>query len=130
MRWHLILLLGLFALVTVVSISGCNRPSSEKSSRQTLPETVTTQPWRAPENTSIAVHLSMLKESKQYPMEEPAMLTADRDEPDATARLQAIEAWVLGPDETLDLLTYALVDPDEAVRERARERLEEELARR
>jgi hypothetical protein len=64
------------------------------------------------------------------PTEESAWLTAARDDPDPSARLQAIEDWARGSQETLDLVTHALVDPDESVRERAQELLENELARR
>jgi hypothetical protein len=45
-------------------------------------------------------------------------------------RLYALEAWALDPGERLDPVTYALVDPDESVRARAQELLEEALARR
>lgn len=53
-----------------------------------------------------------------------------RDDADPRVRLHAIETRARGPGETLDALTYALVDPDESVRVRAQELLEEELARR
>src|ERR1700730_10758094 len=55
-----------------------------------------------------------------------------RDDPDPMVRLQVIERWTQqqAPDERLDLLTYALVDPDESVRARAQALWEEELARR
>jgi hypothetical protein len=56
----------------------------------------------------------------------PSGLHAD---PDPTIRLYALEAWALHPGPTLDPVTYALVDADEAVRERAQEVFEELLAR-
>jgi hypothetical protein len=55
-----------------------------------------------------------------------------RDDPNPTPRLQLIEGWARQPrrDSGLDLLTNALVDPNETVRTRAQELLEQELARR
>jgi hypothetical protein len=55
-----------------------------------------------------------------------------RDDPDPMVRLQVIERWTQqqAPDDRLDLLTHTLVDPDESVRARAQELLEERLARR
>jgi hypothetical protein len=44
--------------------------------------------------------------------------------------MQALDAWARQPGESLDPVTYALVDPDESVRERAQEVLEQELTRR
>ena len=48
---------------------------------------------------------------------------------DPTMRLAALEAWALHHGATLDVVTYALVDPDESVRARAQEVFEAELAR-
>lgn len=50
--------------------------------------------------------------------------------PDPAIRLYALEAWALDPGERLDPVTHALVDPDESVRARAQELLEQELSRR
>jgi hypothetical protein len=50
---------------------------------------------------------------------EPASLFAAHGSADPRARLQALEDWARGARETLDPVTYALVDPDEAVRVRA-----------
>ena len=61
--------------------------------------------------------------------EEPAWLTAAREDPDPRVRIHAIEAWARNPGESLDPVTHALVDPDESVRARAQELLEEALAR-
>jgi hypothetical protein len=44
-----------------------------------------------------------------------------RESPDATVRLQALELWAQQPGDTIDPLTYALVDEDEEVRARAEE---------
>jgi hypothetical protein len=45
-------------------------------------------------------------------------------------RLQWLEAWAQHPGETLDVVTYALVDSDESVRDRAQVLFEQALARR
>ena len=52
-----------------------------------------------------------------------------RESPDAMVRLQALELWAQQPGKGIDPLTYALVDEDEAVRARAEELYEQQLAR-
>ena len=61
-----------------------------------------------------------------------AWYAAARDDPNPKPRLQMIEGWAQQAqrDTSLDLLTHALVDPDEAVRTRAQELFDQELARR
>jgi hypothetical protein len=127
---HLSFRLGLLALAVVVSQYGCGGSSPDRSGRATSPEKKTSEPRRAPENTSTDARRSVLNENERHPMQEPDWLTAECDDPDPSVRLQDIEAWAREPEETLDPLTYALVDPDESVRARAQELLEEELARR
>jgi hypothetical protein len=56
-----------------------------------------------------------------------AWLQAAREDPHPGGRLHALETWAQGPRDTLDPVTYALVDPDEAVRARAQELLDETL---
>jgi hypothetical protein len=51
------------------------------------------------------------------------------DDPDPQVRLQGLDAWERCPDETLDAVTYALVDADESVRERSQALFEQTLAR-
>jgi hypothetical protein len=51
-------------------------------------------------------------------------------QPNPQVRMAALEVWAAAPSESLDPVTYALVDPDEAVRARAQELLEQELVRR
>jgi len=67
---------------------------------------------------------------KEMPLsaeEEPAWLTEARNDPDPHVRLQAIETWAINPGDSLDPVTYALVDPDETIRARAQELFEEAL---
>jgi hypothetical protein len=60
----------------------------------------------------------------------PPWLTELLHSPDPNTRVQGLDAWARHPGASLDPVTYALVDPDEAVRARAQELYEEELARR
>jgi len=137
MVWHLIGWLGrlgLLDLAVVVSLYGCGGSSSDisgdRSGSATSPEKKTSEPRRAPANTTTDTRRSVLNENERHPTEEPAWLTVELEDPDPSVRLQAIETWGREPEVTLDPLTYALVDPDESVRARAQELLEEELARR
>jgi len=59
-----------------------------------------------------------------------ARLAAAQEDPDPNVRMHALEAWAQQPGESLDPATYALVDPDETVRARAQELVDEQLARR
>ena len=52
-----------------------------------------------------------------------------RESPDATVRLQALALWAQQPGDTIDPLTFALVDEDEEVRARAEVLYEQQLAR-
>ena len=61
---------------------------------------------------------------------DPAWLAAAREDPDPNVRMHALEVWAQHPGESLDPATHALVDPDETVRARAQELVEETLARR
>jgi hypothetical protein len=69
-------------------------------------------------------------ERAQTQTPDPAWLAAAREDPDPNVRMHALEAWAQHPGESLDPATYALVDPDETVRARAQELVEETLARR
>jgi hypothetical protein len=60
----------------------------------------------------------------------PARLADAYNSPDPRVRIHVLETWAQHSGEDLNLLTYALVDPDESVRARAQELLEEVLARR
>ena len=47
--------------------------------------------------------------------------------PDVTVRLQALEVWAQQPKETIDPVTFALVDEDDGVRARAQELYDQRL---
>jgi hypothetical protein len=59
--------------------------------------------------------------------QDTAVLIAVDREPNPAVTLQTLEAWALGPRDTLDPVTYALVDSDDAVRARAQELWDEVL---
>ena len=69
-------------------------------------------------------------ERMQTQTPDDAWLAAAREDPDPNVRLHALGTWAQHPGESLDPVTYALVDPDETVRARAQELVEEQLARR
>lgn len=52
-----------------------------------------------------------------------------REAPEAGTRLFALEVWARQPGDTLDPVTYGLVDEDDAVRARAQELYEQHLQR-
>lgn len=52
-----------------------------------------------------------------------------RESPDVPVRLQALEQWAQRPGDSLDPVTYGLVDQDETVRHRAQALYEQVLAR-
>jgi hypothetical protein len=52
-----------------------------------------------------------------------------RESPDVTSRLQALEFWAQQRNDSLDPVTFALVDEDETVRTRAQELYEQQLMR-
>jgi hypothetical protein len=61
---------------------------------------------------------------------DPTVLEEWLHDPNPNVRVHALEAWAQHPGGSLNPATYALVDPDESVRARAQELLEQELDRR
>ena len=62
--------------------------------------------------------------------EEPEWLSRAQNNPDPRIRLNAIKAWAKNPTESLDPITYSLLDPDGSVRGQAQKLLQDTLARR
>ena len=144
MQRHLSFCIGLLSLVIVVSLLGCGKSSPDRSDGGS-PQVVggedrflasgpkglhSSKPLE-----KLFVPLSplpfVMRTNEQYQTEEmPAWLAEALDDPDPRMRIQALETLAQHPGETLDPLTYALVDTDESVRGRAQELLEEELTRR
>jgi len=116
--------------VAALALAGCGNPTPE------TPRHATSMPTHADEMRMRASRLQVPSPAwyDQQAQTELflAWYAAARDDPNLRPRLQMIENWVQHGqrDSSLDLLTNALVDPDEVVRTRAQELLEQELARR
>jgi hypothetical protein len=126
-----VLLIVTFAMMTAALV-GCgdvahdSRAISAKSSASTpvastgsqlapglamrVPAAVVTQ-----RDLPVAARIGILDEVNQHP--------------DPQMRMAALEVWAAGDKGSLDPVTHALVDTDEAVRARAQELLEQELLR-
>ena len=126
----------LVAATLILSLSACERSDKSDGGRETTfsakadssPSERGLSPFPSPKkllSIGIASH-----PSHELPPEEPAWLAEARNDPDPKSRLDAIETWARNPGESLDPVTHALVDPDERVRARAQELLEEALVRR
>ena len=127
--------LGLGIIALALILSGCGPPPPAVSERATSPRvalaspSVTAPAHRAAANGS-AAHSSTSPYVNQADTAEASWLAASREDPNPSVRLHALEVWAQRPGESLDPVTYALVDPDESVRARAQELLEQELGRR
>ena len=110
--------------------AGCGRATPEPSARAALLARPATA--HAPERLAQTATVSAFRygEGTQTKASDDAWLAAAREDPDPNVRLHALGTWAQHPGESLDPVTYALVDPDEAVRARAQELVEEQLARR
>jgi hypothetical protein len=122
-RLPLLLALGLI-------VAGCGRAIPEPSAHTATRAAPSVQ--QAPERPSQATTASAFRYGERTQTQTPdlAWLAAAREDPDPNVRRHALEAWAQYPGESLDPVTYALVDADEAVRARAQELVEEALARR
>ena len=115
-RLPLLLALGLIA-------AGCGRAIPEPSDR--IATRAAPAVAHAPERSSPAVTVSAFRFSERMQTPDPAWLAAAREDPDPNVRLHALETWAQHPGESLDPVTYALVDADESVRTRAQELVEQ-----
>jgi hypothetical protein len=122
----------LLALVLLFGVLGCGPSAPDKAEHVAArPSAPPSRPAEPPgRKTAAALPASVPFASQPLSEEEPAWLTAARDDPDPGVRTQALETWAQQPGATLDPFTYALVDANESVRARAQELLEQELARR
>src|ERR1700680_738809 len=108
-------------MAIVFGLSGCGSSSPGQSASATPQKEVTAQPVAA---QPAPANERPIRYYERTRTEEPAWLAEMRDDPDPSVRIQALETWARNPEQTLDPLTYALVDPDESVRTRAQELLE------
>ena len=125
------LALGIIALA--LNLPGCGPPPTAVSDRASSPQVVmtpssATSSRHASANASVATSLGT--PSDQADAAEADWLAAAREDTDPSVRRHALELWAQRPSESLDPVTYALVDADESVRARAQELLEKELVRR
>lgn len=113
-----------------LSAAGCGRAIPEPSARTAIraAPAVAHAPERSAQTTAASTFRYGERPQTQTP--DPAWLAAAREDPDPNVRLHALGAWAQHPGDSLDPVTYALVDADEAVRARAQELVEEALARR
>jgi hypothetical protein len=119
-------------VILVGGLLGCGQSAPDKAEHVAArPSAPPSRPAEPPGRKAAAeLPASVPFASQPLSKEEPAWLTAARDNPDPSVRAQALETWAQRPGATLDPFTYALVDGNESVRARAQELLEEELARR
>lgn len=126
-------MLAIFAVVA--RLSGCGDSPTAPSERAASPPMavtsshVTTPLPQLSMDVSTATVWGTSGVARATPAEDAA-LNAARENPDPAVRIQALESWAKRPDTSLDPVTYAMVDPDESVRVRAQELLEQKLARR
>ena len=122
----------LVALVILAGLLGCGQSAPDQAEHVAArPSASPSHPAEPPGRKAAAeLPASVLVASQPLSEEEPAWLTAARDDPDPSVRTLALETWAQRPGATLDPFTYALVDGNESVRARAQALLEEELTRR
>ena len=125
----LVLSVGIALLAGAVALGGWERvPSRDQRARHIV------RP--APAAISAHVRRHTLESSRRGGARDEAdsdgapMPSGLHVHPDPAIRLYALEVWAFDPGERLDPVTHALVDPDESVRARAQELLEEALSRR
>lgn len=136
---HLARYLGFAALAAALTLQGCGRSSSVSLDRPIQSVAERTAVAGAP--TSRPASNRGSKSGERLPVpgastlfyateDPPPWLAELLHAPDPNVRVQALDAWARQPGPSLNPVTYALVDPDESVRIRAQEVLEQELARR
>ena len=121
------------AVAVALSLGACGRISPDQSVGATpsraiaARQVIAQQPPTSAPNASMA-SVTQYSESTQAP--QLSWLAELLNAPDPPVRLQGLDAWKRHPGETLNAVTYALVDPDESVRDQAQALFEEALARR
>jgi hypothetical protein len=139
---HLVRSLWFAVLAAALAFEGCSKPSPaelERPVQAVAPEAAAAAANQAAfppaahyerKTTEGLPALSAPRPEQYRPEDPPPWLTELLHSPDPNVRVQGLEAWARHPSTSLDPVTYALVDPDESVRARAQEVLEQELARR
>lgn len=113
--------------------AACSRSAPDLPSRAPPATPLAAAPavaWQAPRKVPEARTTAMPTSTESGDETPPPWLAEMLDAPDPQVRLQGLDAWAQQPGDSLDPVTYALVDPDESVRARAQELFEQALARR
>ena len=126
--------LWLAIIAVACSLLGCGQSVTAPTERAASPPVVgapssAAASWASPQasvNASTAIALTT-PGGDQHNTVDDAWLIAARENPDPAVRLHALNSWAQRPGESLDPVTYALVDPDESIRVRAQELLEQNL---
>jgi len=138
---HLVRSLSFAALAGALALESCTKPSPAQVDRsvqavaapaaaadQAVPPPLATHYER---QSTERLSAPSAPRYEQYQTEDPPPWLAEMlHASDPNVRIQALDAWGRNPTTSLDPVTYALVDPDESVRARAQEVLEQKLARR
>jgi hypothetical protein len=140
MAHHLVRNLSYTAIAAALALQGCGKSSEarlDRSSSWVAGSAPTVRPsasgFDAAHKTSRPERLPVARAPPigQGRTEDPPSWLAELlRAPDPNVRIQGLDAWARQPTVSLDPVTNALVDPDESVRTRAQELLEQELARR
>lgn len=122
-----------WAIALMLGLAACSRSAPDQSSSATPRKAAAAKhpiAQQAPTSAAKASIASVTQDRESIQASPPPWLAELLNDPDPQVRLQGLEAWARHPGETLDGVTNALVDPDESVRDRAQQLLEEALARR
>jgi hypothetical protein len=120
--------LALTLLLGLAVIAGCGQPPTPTPSGQAMAgERRGRGSGPGETRPNVASRVAVRDEDSR---DDVLMSPGLRHHSNPAIRLYALEAWALRPGPTLDPVTYALVDPDDSVRTRAQEILEELLERR
>lgn len=138
MARHFVQSLGFAAIATALALQGCGKPSPgslDRSSQAAVGRAAADSLASRSEVHRGEMTAERLPAAgapvERYPAEDtPPWLDALLHDPDPNVRIQGLDASERERTASLDPVTYALIDPDEAVRARAQELLEHELARR
>lgn len=133
---RLVNLFKMTVATVVLLICGCHPPdapaldpSSSLATGGSANSSLMASPWsRGPSTSSIPPQEVVAPEPEGTCCRKHTSVNSS-ESPDPKVRLQALEDWAKHPTANIDPLTYALVDPDETVRERAQQLWELELAR-
>ena len=139
MARHLVRSLWPAAIAAALILCACSKllpadldHSSPSPEGRTLVAEPRVAPPDAPQRQTASGDMAVASAASEpyQPDDPPPWLAELLHSADPNVRIQGLDAWAHQPGRSLDPVTYALVDPDESVRVRAQQVLEQELARR